>query len=263
MLRDLYHILPSLVKPVIKKPYNHIVTSEQEKTNEKLINRLFQSEKEYHNYRLDFEESGTRDLIESKVRQFRQEADGEKSGWAGLGLEAAELLYSVVSKHEPSNIVETGVCNGVSSLVILSALDENQTGNLCSIDYPMYANEPLPEFRKTAYPDGHAFSAIPADREPGWIIPEDLKQRWDLRIGKSQRKLPMLLSEIDDIDIFIHDSEHTFPCMMFEYELAWEWLNEGGLLLSDDVTRNSAFNTFTEVREPKCFGVGSLGYVIK
>lgn len=261
MLRDLYHTLPSQIQPIIKKPYRHFATSSQENTNEELINDLFHSKEEYRNHREGFEESGTKSLIENKVRRFRQEVDSEKGGWAGIGLKSAELLYSIVSKYEPENIIETGVCNGVSSLVILSALDENGSGDLYSIDYPMYANEPLPEFRKTAYPDGHAFSAIPANKEPGWIIPENLKQRWDLRVGKSQQKLPILLSEIDNLDVFIHDSEHTFPCMMFEYELAWERLNEDGILLSDDVSRNNSFRKFTDVREPKCFGVGSLGYM--
>lgn len=158
-------------------------------------------------------------LVRTKVEEFRQSVDDERGGWAGLGLESAKAMYALVRMHEPSVIIETGVCNGVSSLLILSALDQNNSGHLYSIDYPMYADAALPEFRETTYPEWHAYSAIPSDKEPGWIIPEELKQRWSLRTGKSQRQLPKLVTDVGEIDMFLHDSEHTHPCMMFEYEL--------------------------------------------
>jgi hypothetical protein len=64
--------------------------------------------------------------------------------------------------------------------------------------------------------------------------------------------------------MFVHDSEHSHPCMMFEYELAFEWLDDGGLLLSDDITWNDAFSVFTDVREPEHGNVsGGVGYVLK
>jgi predicted O-methyltransferase YrrM len=260
MLRELYQRLPSSAQPLAKNLYENVISNNNQPTNDQLIEDLFSSEREFDNYSQEFEDSDIHALIDEKVGQFRQNVEDDRGVWAGIGLESAKLLYAIVLKYEPSVIIETGVCNGVSSLIILSALDQNQAGNLYSIDYPMYADEPLPEFRETAYPEGHAFSAIPSDKEPGWIIPETLRDRWDLRIGKSQRKLPELITEFDEIDLFIHDSEHTHPCMMFEYEIAWEWLKKGGILLSDDIQRNDSFNVFTDVREPEYFGIGTLGY---
>lgn len=52
--------------------------------------------------------------------------------------------------------------------------------------------------------------------------------------------------------------------MMFEYELAYEWLTDSGMILSDDITWNDAFDTFIEVREPKYGKLSNnVGYIRK
>jgi len=121
-----------------------------------------------------------------------------------------------------------------------------------------------PEFQKDQYPEDHTFSAIPRDKEPGWIVPDRLRHRWELQTGKSQRKLPPLLRELESIDVFIHDSDHTFPCMMFEYELSWEYLSSDGVLLSDDIHTNNAFDIFGQKRANQ-YGKAclNLGYALK
>jgi hypothetical protein len=50
---------------------------------------------------------------------------------------------------------------------------------------------------------------------------------------------------LGSIDIFIHDSEHSYENMMFEYITAWHYLKEGGILLSDDTNLNKAFSDFS------------------
>lgn len=128
------------------------------------------------------------------------------------------------------------------------ALQENESGQLYSIDYPLRADESLDEFRVETF-DEYGGAAIPSDKDPGWIIPTELQSRWSLTVGKSQRELPRLLAEFDEIDMFIHDSEHSLPCMLFEFEIAYEWLTTEGIILADDINWNDAFSTFTEVRE--------------
>lgn len=162
--------------------------------------------------------------------------------------EIGEDLYALVRSQEPDTVVETGVCNGFSTLSLLSALEENGRGSLYSIDFPYRADESLAEFRADTF-DHYGGAAIPADRDPGWIVPEDLRDRWLLRLGKSQRELPKLVSSLDAIDLFVHDSEHSVPCMLFEFEIAWEWLSPGGVLVADDVSWNDAFETFVTVRD--------------
>jgi predicted O-methyltransferase YrrM len=50
----------------------------------------------------------------------------------------------------------------------------------------------------------------------------------------------------------MHDSEHSYECMRFEFERAWPALRPGGVLVSDDVNSNDAFFEFAAAqrREP-------------
>jgi hypothetical protein len=163
----------------------------------------------------------------------------------GVSLQAAKDYYAIIRKQEPNKVVETGVCNGISTLVILLALNKNDSRHLYSVDYPFRADESLEEFQKETL-ENYGGAAIPSDKEPGLIIPDELRSQWDLIIGKSQRELPQLLTELGAIELLIHDSEHSHPCMMFEYELAYEWIETDGLILSDDISWNDAFDLFTQ-----------------
>jgi hypothetical protein len=52
--------------------------------------------------------------------------------------------------------------------------------------------------------------------------------------------------------------------MMFEYELAHEWVEDGGVILSDDIGWNEAFSVFTSVRNPSWGKLSNnVGYIIK
>jgi len=158
---------------------------------------------------------------------------------------ALEWLYSKVKTREPEVVVETGVCNGASTHVILSALNENGSGHLYSIDYPYYSDESLEDFREKTF-EHYGGAAIPSDKEPGWIVPSNLRTRWSLIEGKSQDELPDLLRKLESVDLFIHDSEHSYDCMIFEYSTVWPSISEGGLLISDDIEWNTAFADFSK-----------------
>jgi hypothetical protein len=58
----------------------------------------------------------------------------------------------------------------------------------------------------------------------GWIVPEFLKSRWNLLAGDSRRLLPSLLAKLGTIDVFIHDSLHTYDHMLWEYRTAEPYL---------------------------------------
>jgi hypothetical protein len=190
------------------------------------------------------------------------DAGGECFG--GLDIETAAHLYALVCTQEPEVVVETGVCNGTSTLAFLLGIDHNGHGQLHSVDYPYFADEELAEFRAETF-DEYGGAAIPADKSPGWIVPDRLRDRWDLRIGKSQHELPQLLPEIAPVDVFLHDSEHSHPCQMFEYELGWHHLDAGGLLVSDDTGWTRAFETFASVRGdgPVAHPVDGMGAIRK
>jgi hypothetical protein len=53
------------------------------------------------------------------------------------------------------------------------------------------------------------------------------------------------IKSINEVDIFYHDSDHSYDNQMLEYCAAWEILNsEKGVLLSDDVNWSNAFLDF-------------------
>jgi hypothetical protein len=112
------------------------------------------------------------------------------------------LQYITIRALRPKIVVETGVANGVSSAYILLALQKNQRGALYSIGL----NDP---------------QYLPTGKPLGWIVPESLKSRWHLLIGDSSALLPSLLSKLRTIDLFIHDSLHTYDHMLWEYRTAF------------------------------------------
>lgn len=168
-----------------------------------------------------------------------------------------EELYVLLRVIKPDVVLETGVAAGLSSAFILKALERNERGVLYSIDLPNYEPE---YFRKLGLTPG---AILPPGRESGFAVPDSLRKRWVLRIGKSQEVLPSLLEETGRVDIFLHDSEHTYENMTFEYSTVWPYLSEGGLLISHDIGWNSAFDDFadrTGVRQikPRCLGLGLI-----
>jgi predicted O-methyltransferase YrrM len=169
------------------------------------------------------------------------------------GYEEGLRLYRLLRDVRPQVAVETGVCNGVSTAFLLLALEDNGTGELHSIDLPEVAGE---EYEEGTFWDGKGGAVIPPGKEPGWMVPPELRERWELVLGRSQDELPPLLDRVGQIDFFMHDSEHSYECMSFEFRTAWPALRVGGVLVADDVNVNSAWAEFTgEIgREPEELG---------
>ena len=167
-------------------------------------------------------------------------------------------LYAVCRVLKPSIVVETGVGAGLSSTFILQALYDNNLGRLYSIDLPR---------AKYLLPSGEEHSdnfLIPQNKDSGWVIPNNLRGKWTLIEGRSNEKLPKLLDNIKNVDLFFHDSEHTYENMMWEYQTVWPYLNSKGILASHDVSWNSAFVDFAkQVNGTPIFSGGSdCGFIM-
>jgi predicted O-methyltransferase YrrM len=169
------------------------------------------------------------------------------------GYDEGLRLYRLLRDLRPRVAVETGVCNGVSTAFLLRALEDNGGGELHSIDLPEIAGE---DYEAGTFWDGKGGAVIPPGKEPGWMVPPELQTRWNLLLGRSQDVLPLLLARLDEIDFFMHDSEHSYECMSFEFGTAWEVLREGGVLVADDVNVNAAWDEFVHRvgREPEALG---------
>lgn len=160
------------------------------------------------------------------------------------------MLYLIVRTFKPDIIVETGVAEGASSAFILCALHENKRGHLYSIDLPLhetsYKITNMNGIRGCKLKDGQKYHVKPDALKIGDLIPEYLKRRWILILGDSKKELPELLERIRRIDVFFHDSLHTYEHMLLEYETAWRCIKKGGLLISHDVLWNTAFLDFSK-----------------
>lgn len=163
------------------------------------------------------------------------------------------VQYTLVRLFKPEVMVETGGTPGNSSALILRAMERNGSGILHTIDLP--PAEPL-----GAYNDGLWFHAgMPEGESSGWAIPDDLRQRHKQHLGDAKDLLPGVLDSLGTIDIFLHDSDHSYEHMTWEFEMAWAHLRPGGLLLSDDIFANAAWNDFTAQQGVPAYYTGNLG----
>jgi hypothetical protein len=147
---------------------------------------------------------------------------GWNDGDAGL----ARAIWCLTRHLRPRNVVETGVLHGVTSRVILEALERNGVGHLWSIDLP-----PLePVFQD----------------EIGIAVTERFRPRWSYIKGTSKQRLPGIISKLGQIDLFIHDSLHSEQNVRFEIDRAFAALRPGGAIVVDDIDSNWGFRTFTQ-----------------
>ena len=175
------------------------------------------------------------------------------------------MLYFLVRHFQPRIMIETGVARGASTAYILLAMQQNNLGHLYSIDLP-----PAQAAIQKDHYDNCSFYKL-EDGQGHWLkntivgdmIPEWLKDRWSLILGRAELELPKLISSLDQIDIFYHDSLHTESHMMFEFCTAWPVIKPGGLLLSHDVLWNNAFYHFARQQKIKPIIHRSLGMMTK
>lgn len=172
--------------------------------------------------------------IEQRVReqQASMPEDSPFNIFHNGDLLLARYCYAATRILRPQTVIETGVCYGVTSAHILQALGVNGKGALHSIDLPPLGKN--------------------ANDYVGWLVPQQLRGRWTLHRGTASRMLPELLSEVGEIDLFVHDSLHTYRNMRFEFEAAWPSLRPGGILISDDVDGNAAFEELMSMRDLAC-----------
>lgn len=179
-------------------------------------------------------------LNEDALREIEGQIDSSRPGLMG-GAERfhdatfgiARLCYAVSRARRPEVVIETGVGNGVTSSFFLQALAVNGKGRLWSIDLP------------------------PLGAKSGMLIPDALKSRWELSRGRTRKVLPELIRALGTVDVFLHDSLHSYWNMRFEFGAIWSALAESGVLLSDDVTMNRAFEEFVRSHPNRFAAVSS------
>lgn len=213
---------------------------------------------EYYRYRMDLDAAIVRITSRSlsEVEDFLSRGPfsenmaarigNGRARWAGSP-ELASLCYVVCRLVRPAVVVETGVGSGISSWSFLAAMHQNQLGALYSIDLPIPNSMQLPGV--------------------GHLVPPELKSKWVLTLGPSAKVMPRIFSEVGPVDMFLHDSRHSYTNQMMEYRLAWQNLRPGGVLISDDVS-NNALLEMAECQNVEPFIVGQskpypIGILVK
>ncbi|MGI8506942.1 MAG: class I SAM-dependent methyltransferase [Solirubrobacteraceae bacterium] len=123
---------------------------------------------------------------------------GKRLGW-----------YALARVLEPGLIIETGVHDGLGSMILLRALERNADhgtpGRLVSFD---------------------------VNPKAGWLV--GAHPMWELRIQSSRDGLPEVLAQPAKPDMFVYDGAHSRQAELWELEAVQRRLSTGGVLLSDD-----------------------------
>jgi predicted O-methyltransferase YrrM len=168
-------------------------------------------------------DSVARFAMEIRASDFMAEMIRRRDACGSQGLMGAldcATLYALTRWRRPAVVVESGGFLGMSSAFLLKALvDEGlTTAKLYSMEWS-------------------------EDCDQGALIPHELRSQFVPLRGKVEDfvrsdELPSF------IDMFLHDSSHSYRHMLWEFRQFWRRLRDGGLLVSHDVHMNAAFPEF-------------------
>jgi predicted O-methyltransferase YrrM len=123
--------------------------------------------------------------------------------------------YAIVRAAQPDHVVETGTHLGLGSCVIAAALLRNGHGRLTTIDI---------------------------DPEAGYLIGEPWASVVDRRVGDSTD----MLGALRDVDMFLHDSLHTYDYETRELTAVEPSLHPDAIILSDNAHESAALSDWAE-----------------
>lgn len=238
-----YRRLPGPLQRIVRTVYEDHLKGSTVAPNYRrtFVSRFFESEAEFESYVAEFEDSDVLATIEEARTEHRRRTGHGR--FAAINQFTHPRLYALVRKLDPETVVETGVCNGVSTYIVLRALEANGHGHLYSVDYP----------DEERIPDGE---------QPGWIVPDDLRDRWSLTVGLSQDELPGTISDLDAIDLFLHDTKASI--LDEELDIVWSKLARGAVITADDVHESDVFGTVVASRQVQHGYVApNVGYLVK
>lgn len=179
---------------------------------------------------------------EIRVSDFTAEMIRRRDACSSRGAMGAidcATLYGLTRWLRPTVIVESGGYIGMSSAFILKALADEKiaVARLFSIE-------------------------LDPECDQGALIPDELRvspsafvpMRGKVEDFLKHNEVPQV------IDMFLHDSSHSYGHMLWEFRQFWPRLRDGGLLVSHDVQMNAAFPDFLkqnlrsreEDRAPRC-----------
>lgn len=250
---ELLRRIPDGTKPLITKGF-HIVspTASWEHYKERIrarerTPRFFGGEDEWDRLESEFYEET--DIVDVVMAAIEEVGDEKIVFDAHRGVCAR--LYAIIRKWQPETVVATGVYSGVATTAMLLALQKNDHGTLYSVD----CSSELSPAEEASFERGRPSCSevrshrLPDGKNPGWIIPEGLRDRWELYEGRSRDVLPELVTDVPEVELFYHNSELSTSTTLFEFECVWGRLSDGGFMISPHIDTNDAFEIFVDERD--------------
>jgi hypothetical protein len=120
--------------------------------------------------------------LRRRLDRKRRPRYGRRLGW-----------YVLARLQQPAVIVETGIHDGLGSLLLLRALERNAA-------------------------EGHPGELLSFDIDPqtGWVVAPRHQANWTRVIGPTTETLEAAVAGLS-VGMLIHDSEHTYECERFEF----------------------------------------------
>lgn len=142
------------------------------------------------------------------------------------GAGGIDIIFALVKIFKPKKCIETGVAAGWSSLAILKGIESTPNADLISVDmpYPKMNNE----------------------NHVGCVVPESLRQKWTLIREPDRNGLEKAIKLAGNVDFCHYDSDKSYTGRLWAYRLIWKHLNDGGIMISDDIQDNIAFKKFCD-----------------
>lgn len=135
------------------------------------------------------------------------------------------LWYLLVRHLKPGLVVETGILNGLGSLVVLRALERNAAEGV----------------------DGRLLS-IDIDPRAGWVVAPHLAGRWERLTGDILTELAPALDG-RRVNMLIHDSVHSERFQKLEFGLALEGMGERLFIVDESGPGVGVLRSLAEERE--------------
>lgn len=171
--------------------------------------------------------------IRLRCEQIFKQADDraaicpQKMGGAGN----LDLLYAATQHLQATQVIETGVAYGWSSLAILLAISPQPQARLISTNLH--------------------YSRYEDDSYVGCVVPDYLKKHWSIIREADRTAIPKAINILLKYDLCHYDSDKTYAGRMWAYPLLWQSLRVGGYFISDDVGDNLAFAHFCRMVRTK------------
>jgi hypothetical protein len=152
------------------------------------------------------------ELNERLEERLKQRKDRKRTPFFGRRLG----WYAIARVLKPKVIVETGIHDGLGSVLLLRALGRNGAegtpGQLISVDI---------------------------NPQSGWLVADRLRAKWQPVFGSTFDVLDDAVRGLE-VGMIVHDSQHTYECELFEFSTAVARAAPTVALVSDNAHATSA-----------------------